>query len=377
MTYLKVKIEIDTRTFVRFWLVVIGFVAIAFVIFSAQSALIILATALFLALALNPLVSRLARVIPGKSRVLSTALAYVAVIFFLGAFIFLVVPPIIQQTAKLAETVPTLVNNATTQYKGLSQVITHYQLQPQVDSALSSIKLGATSLAGSFGKNIITSLGSVFAAVAATILVLVLAFFMLVEGPSWLALLWLSYNDKKRMKYHRTILTKMYNVVTSYVNGQLIVSALDGAFAGLAVFVLSLIFHVPANLAIPTAAMMFIFSLIPMFGALLGGVIVSLILAFNDPVAGIIFFIYVIVYQQIEGSYISPKVQSKKLDLSALLILASVTVGIYLFGIAGGIISIPIAGIAKILIEEYILYRKQKHGESSSDEPKKVVSIES
>jgi predicted PurR-regulated permease PerM len=374
---MKVKIEIDTRTFVRFWLVVISFAAIAFVIISAQAALIILATALFLAIALNPLVSRLARVIPGKSRVLSTALAYVAVVIFLGAFIFLVIPPIVQQTAKLVETVPSLVNNATTQYKGLNQIIAHYQLQPQVDSALNSIKSGATSLAANFGKNIIASLGSVFAAIAATILVLVLAFFMLVEGPSWLQLLWASYGDKARMKYHRTILGKMYGVVTSYVNGQLLVSTLDGAFAGLAVFVLSLIFHVPANFAIPTAAIMFIFSLIPMFGALLGAVLVALILAFNDPVAGIIFFLYVIVYQQIEGSYISPKIQSKKLDLSALLILASVTVGIYLFGIAGGIISIPIAGIGKIFVEEYIEYRKQKHGANPVDEPKKVVSIES
>ena len=374
---MKVKIEIDTRTFVRFWLVVIGFAAIAFVIISAQAALIILGTALFLAIALNPLVSRLARVIPGKSRVLSTALAYVAVVIFLGGFIFLVVPPIIQQTAKLVETVPALVNNATTQYKGLNQIINHYQLQPQVDSALNSVKSGATSLAANFGKNIIASLGSVFAAIAATILVLVLAFFMLVEGPTWLQLLWSSYSDKARMKYHRSILGKMYGVVTSYVNGQLLVSALDGAFAGLAVFILSLIFHIPANFAIPTAAIMFIFSLIPLFGALIGAVLVSLILAFNDPVAGIIFMLYVIVYQQIEGSYISPKIQSKKLDLSALLILASVTVGIYLFGIAGGIISIPIAGIGKILVEEYIEYRKEKHGSASKDEPKKVVSIES
>lgn len=356
---MKVKIEIDTRTFVRFWLVVIGFAAIAFVIFSAQAALIIIATALFLALALNPLVSRLARNIPGKSRVLSTALAYIAVVIFLGAFVFLVVPPIVQQTAKLVETVPSLVTNATTQYKGLNRVIQHYQLQPQVDSALTSIKSGASSLAANFGKNILSSIGSIFSAIAATILVLVLAFFMLVEGPSWLKLLWSSYKDKERMKYHRSILDRMYTVVTSYVNGQLIVSALDGAFAGIAVFILSLIFHIPANFAIPAAAIMFIFSLIPMFGALIGAALVALILAFNDPVAAIIYVVYVIIYQQIESSFISPKIQSKKLDLSALLILASVTIGIYLFGIAGGIISIPIAGIAKILIEEYIEYRKK------------------
>jgi len=373
MSTTKVKIQIDTRTFVRFWLVVIGFAAIAFVIFSARTALIILATALFLALALNPLVARLARIIPGKSRVLSTALSYVAVVVVLGAFFFLVVPPIVQQTAKLVETVPTLVNNATQQYKGLNQFINHYQLQPQVDSALNSIKSSATSLTASFGKNIIGSLGSVFSAIAAGILVLVLAFFMLVEGPSWLSKLWGSYADKKRMAYHRTILGKMYTVVTSYVNGQLLVSALDGAAAGIAVFIISLIFNVPTNFAIPAAAIMFVFSLIPMFGALLGGLLVGLVLAFNDPIAGLIYFAYVILYQQLEGNYISPKIQSKKLDLSGLIVLGSVTTGIYLLGIPGAIISIPIAGIVKILIEEYIIYRRDKDDDVSDSKERKVT----
>ena len=370
---MKVKIDIDTRTFVRFWLVVIAFAAIVFIVFSARTALVILATALFLALALNPLVTRLTKVIPGKNRVLSSGLAYVAVVLVLGAFVFLVVPPIVQQTAKLVESVPTLVNNATQQYKGLNQLINHYQLQPQVDSALSSIKSSASSLAASFGSNIISSLGSVFSAIAAGILVLVLAFFMLVEGPMWLSRLWSSYEDKKKMAYHRRILGKMYTVITSYVNGQLFVSALDGAAAGVVVFILSLIFNVPANFAIPAAAIMFIFSLIPMFGALLGGLLVGLILAFNEPISGVIYFVYVILYQQLEGNYISPKIQSKKLDLSALIILASVTTGIYLFGIPGGIISIPIAGIVKILIEELIVYRDNKDDTEPEEKPRKVT----
>lgn len=374
---MKVRIDIDTRTFVRFWLVVIGFALVAFAIYSARTALIIVGTALFLALALNPLVSRLARIIPGKSRVLGTALSYVAVVIVLGAFIFLVVPPIVQQTAKLVETVPALIDNATKEYHGVGQFIDQYQLQPQVDGIITSVKDSAASLAGSLGKNFFTSVGSILGAVTATILVLVLTFFMLVEGPSWMKRLWHIYTDKGKMQYHKSVLGKMYTVVTSYVNGQLIVSALDGATAGLVVFILSFIFNIPANFAIPTAAIMFVFSLIPMFGATIGAIIVGLVLAFNDLTAAIIFIVFFIIYQQIEGSYISPKVQSKKLDLSALAILISVTIGIYLFGIAGGIISIPIAGIIKILVEEYLTYRKQRQTDTVSVEETETATIES
>jgi predicted PurR-regulated permease PerM len=211
---MKVKIEIDTRTFVRFWLVVIGFAVVAIAIYSARTALIILGAAFFLALALSPPVNRLARILPGKSRVGGTALAYVAVIAILGAFVFLVVPPIAQQTAKVAETIPSLVTTATEQYKGLDSFINHYQLRPQVDSAVASIKNSATSIAQTVGTNLVSAIGSFFFTVTATILTLVLAFLMLIEGPTWMKRLWGVYNDAERMEYHREIVQRMYSVVT-------------------------------------------------------------------------------------------------------------------------------------------------------------------
>lgn len=364
---MKVKIDIDTRTFVRFWLVVVGFAVVAIVLYSARTALIILGAAFFLALALNPPVNRLARVLPSKSRVGGTALAYVAVIALLGAFVFLVVPPIVQQTAKVAETIPTLVNSATDQYRGLNAFVDHYQLRPQVNSALESIKNSASSAAQSVGTNLVSAIGSFFFTLTATLLVLVLAFLMLIEGPAWMKRIWGVYNDQERMEYHRAIVQRMYSVVTGYVTGQLTVSAIAGVVAGLVVFILSFIFNVPANFALPTAAIVFVLSLIPLFGAMIGAVLVGLVLVFNDPTAALAFLVFFIIYQQVEANFISPKIQSKRIDLSALAILGSVTVGIYLFGIAGGIISIPIAGSVKILVEEY--FKRAKRNRTKSAQP--------
>jgi len=362
---MKVKIEIDTRTFVRFWLVVIGFAVVAIALYSAKTALIIPSAAFFLALALNPPVNRLARVLPGKSRVAGTALAYIAVIAILGMFVFLVVPPIVQQTAKVAETIPTLVNGATNQYKGLNAFVDHYQLRPQVDSALESIKQSASYLAQTVGTNLVSVIGSFFFTVTSTILVLVLAFLMLIEGPVWMKRIWGVYNDQERMEYHRAIVQRMYSVVTGYVTGQLSVSAIAGSVAGLVVFVLSFIFNVPANFSLPAAAIVFVLSLIPMFGAMIGAILVSLVLVFNDLTAALVFLIFFIIYQQVEANFISPKIQSKRIDLSALAILGSVTIGIYLFGIAGGIISIPIAGSIKVLMEEYFKRAKRNRTKST------------
>jgi predicted PurR-regulated permease PerM len=164
------------------------------------------------------------------------------------------------------------------------------------------------------------------------------------------------------MEHHRGLMNKMYSMVTSYVTGQLTVSSIAGITAGLSVFVLSMFIDIPANLAIPSAAIIFLFSLIPLFGEMIGSILVATVLALNSLTAAIIFLVFFILYQQVEANYISPKIQSKRVSLSPLAILTAVTIGIYLFGIAGGIVSIPIAGCIKVLIEDYLdSSKKRKH----------------
>jgi predicted PurR-regulated permease PerM len=292
----------------------------------------------------------------------------------LGVFAFLIVPPIVQQTAKFSQTVPGLVDSVTTQWDGVGGLVEKYHLQPQVDSIVNSVKDNSTHWASSIGANLLSGVGSVAATFASTLLVLVLTFLLLVEGPMWLQRLWGVYNDEERMERHRNLVHRMYTVVTGYVTGQLTVSGIGAALAGLTVFILSLFIPgVPSNLALPTVAIAFTLSLIPMFGATIAGFIISLLLVLNNLTAGIIFAVYFIVYQQIENNFISPTIQSKKLELSALMVLASVTIGLYVFGLAGGIISIPIAGCIKVLLEEYL--ERARENRKKSDRPlKKIVN---
>lgn len=352
---MKVRIEIDTRTFVRFWLVVIGFAFAILALYSARTALIIIGTALFLALALNGPVSKLSRRLPDRSRTLSTAIAFLAVVAVLAAVVFLVVPPIIQQTAKFIDSAPMLVKTVSEQWHGLGNLIDKYHVQPQIDQAVAALQADTSHWASNVGRNLISGVGSAFFLFAATLLVLVLTFLMLVEGPTWLGRLWNIYTDSERMKHHQKLVKRMHAVVSGYVTGQLTVSGIGGLCSGLAVFILSLFFHdVPANLALPTVAISFTFSLIPMFGATIAGIIISLLLLFNSIPAGLIFAVYFMVYQQIENNFISPSIQSRRIELSPLAVLVAVTIGLYVFGVAGGIISIPIAGCLKVLIEDYL-----------------------
>lgn len=369
---MRQRIDIDTGTFVRFWLVVIGLAVAAFAIYSARSALIIVGASLFLALALNLPVTKLARKLPGRSRVGATAIAYVAVVALLGAIVFLVIPPVIQQTAKFAQTVPQIVDTASTQWNGLKGLIDEYNLQPQVDNAIESLRESTSSWASNVGQTVISSVGSFFGFLASLLLVLVLAFFMLIEGPSWMKRIWGAYQDRRQMEVHKRIVSRMYNVVTGYVTGQLTVSAIGATFAGLAVFIIGLIFpNIPLSLALPTAAITFTLSLIPMFGSTIGAILIAVLLALNNLPAAVTYVIFFVIYQQIENNVLSPHIQSRKINLSPLIILASITIGLYMFGLAGGIIAIPIAGCIRILVEEYLDHMKKNRA------PKKAITATS
>jgi predicted PurR-regulated permease PerM len=293
----------------------------------------------------------------------------------LGIFSFLVVPPIIQQTTKFIETVPALVDSASTQWKSAGGLVDRYNLQPQVDSAVASIKDNATSWAARAGQNILSGLGSLLSTLVSTLLVLVLSFLMLVEGPTWLKRIWRIYDDQQRMERHKRIAGRMYNVVTGYVTGQLTVSAIGASVTGIVVFLLSFFFNVPGNLALPAAAIAFTLSLIPMFGATIAGALISLLLLFNDTTAGVIFVVFFILYQQVENNFVSPAIQAKKVELSALAILVSVAIGLYVFGLAGGIISIPIAGSIKVLLEEHLSRAKEEREKSAKPLAKLVKKL--
>lgn len=354
-TDMKTRIDIDTQTFVRFWLVVIAFGIGIYAIVQAQIALLILGLSLFLALALSVPVRKISSLLPGRSLVGATAIAYILVLLFLGAIVTLVVPPLLVQTADFIKDIPSVVDGAIVQWEALRVLVDQYNLQPQLDAAMASIQGSASNYAGNIGEGLIQGIGSFFAFIAAAILVLVLTFLMIVEGPTWMKRIWGLYRDREMMENHRRITARIYNVVTGYVTGQLTVSAIGATAAGLAVFILSLIFpDLPSSLAFPTAAITFILSLVPMFGATIGGVIISLLLAFNSIPAMIIYIIFFVVYQQVENNFISPHIQAKKIELSALAVLAAVTVGLYMFGILGGIIAIPIAGSLRVLLDEYL-----------------------
>lgn len=370
---MKVKVDIDTKVFIRFVLVFLGFGLALLAIYKSRGALMLLAISLFLALALNPPVSKIAKQLPSNSRVGATAIAYLVVLTLLGGFLVLVVPPVIEQSAKFANTIPDLIDEAYSNRYIFNDFIERYGLSETVDNAVESAKDQAASIAANLGNTLVSGFGTLLGGVANLLFVLVLTFLMLIEGPAWMGRIWGLYEDNEKLERHRELVHRMYRIVTGFVNGQLTVAAIASVATLIVLLTLSTTLGLPANLAVPLAVIIFVSGMIPMIGATIGAILVGLVLLFNSPTAALIFLVYFIIYQQIENNFISPTIQSRSVEISALVILVALLVGINLGGLLGGVLAIPIAGCLRVLLLDQLELARKKRLKDEVNPVKKLI----
>ena len=103
-------------------------------------------------------------------------------------------------------------------------------------------------------------------------------------------------------------------------------------------------------------------NIIPVFGPFLGGIPSALILLMVDPMKGLWFIVFIIVLQQIDGNIICPLIVGDSLGISGIWVLAGVTLGGGLGGVAGMVIGVPLLGVGFLLLSEFVNKRLRKKG---------------
>ena len=355
-------IETDFKTFIKFWSVPLIIAAVLFLMYKALTGLVIIGISIFLALALKPLVRKVngffTKLFGTEKRhqTTSAVLAYMIVVVIIGGVLAIVGPVVVNETAKFIHNFPETFETTIGGWEGVNsfgKAIGIDNLQSEITNNINSI---SNSMLGLLGSNIVSSVSGVADAVMKVVLTLVLTLLFLLEGPQMMDMLWKNLNtgkNKKSVKVARRVVSSMANVVSTYVSRQVIVAILDGCASATIVFILSLIFGLSPGLAIPMGMITMAFYLIPMFGQFIGGTLVTLLLFFSSPVSALIFAIIYIVYAQVENNIISPKIQGGALKLQPVLILCAIIIGMYMFGLLGAIIAIPIAGCIRVIVDEY------------------------
>ena len=110
-------------------------------------------------------------------------------------------------------------------------------------------------------------------------------------------------------------------------------------------------------------------ALIPVVGAFIGTIVGAFMILTVEPVKAVIFVIFFLILQQIEGNLIYPRVMGSRVNLPGMWILAAVTVGGGISGPFGMLLSVPVASTAYILFKEATQRReKQQAGQLTEKE---------
>ncbi|HSH56227.1 MAG TPA: AI-2E family transporter [Candidatus Limnocylindrales bacterium] len=342
----EVEVTVSNRTVLRILGLVVATMLFLAALQQARSALILVFTAFFLALALNGPVHYIARNLPGKmrgKRAIATALSYFMILLILGAFIASMVPPLIKQTESFINTAPGLIEDARDDESQLGSMIRRYHLEGQLDSFSDQLGRRLENAGGS----LLASASRIGSSVFSIVTVLALTFMMLIEGPRIIAFARELLSPKRRADADR-LAPEMYRVVKGYVNGQVTLAAIAAAAMAIPLLVLQI------DYPIAMVVVVFICGLIPMVGHFIGAAIVTLVAVATSPLAAISILAYYILYQQIENYVVQPRIQANSTNMSPLLVFVSVVIGVSFGGLFGGLFAIPLAGCIRIFILDYL-----------------------
>jgi len=313
----------------------------------ARQVLVWMLIAVFLTMAINPLVDGLQRRWI-KSRTLAVILSMLGVLLAIVAIGALFIPTLIDQVNNFANALPGYVKDVTEGRGRLGFLETRYQVVERVQSAVKGG--GAAKLFGFSGIALAVTKG-IITFIVGTVTVIFLTVFMLLEGPSWIERAFTLVPEGSRARW-RAVGQDIYKTVGGYVTGNLLISLIAGASTTIVLLVMRVPYAVALGLVVA------ILDLIPLAGATIAAVIVGIVAFLHGIPAGIVVVTFFILYQQLENHILQPLVYGRTVQLSPLVVLISVLIGSQVAGVLGALAAIPVAGAIQVILRDWLANRK-------------------
>jgi predicted PurR-regulated permease PerM len=340
-------VRVEARTVARVLVIVLAFALLLEIIWLSRQVLTWILVALFLTLALNPAVEFFQR--HGIKRrgyaAALTSLLMVAAIVALGS---LFLPTLVREANDFVRAVPGYVEDVSAGRGPLGDLDRKYHIVDRVRESVQSG--GAASVLGLSGTAVAVT-KSIVTAIVAVVTIAFMTFFMLLEGPRWLARFLALLPERSQERWQR-VGRDIYRTIGGYVTGNLAISVIAG-IVSTAVF---LALGIPYALAL--GLVVAILDLIPMAGATIAAILVTTIAFLDSTTSGIIVLVFFIVYQQLENHVLQPVVYGRTVQLSPLAVLIAVLIGAELAGVVGALAAIPLAGAIQVVLRDWLKHRR-------------------
>lgn len=293
-------------------------------------------------------------------RPLSLVVTYILALGILATIILVIIPDIIDTVVYLTGKMPAFIEAV---YKLLGNLLDKFNIEyalPEIKIDWSMLTNNLENLAKQYGTKILNSaLGittSVFSGVFDAFFSIVLSIYILAQKEKigrFVKSLLTAVFPKRFTEVVMHIAEKTAESFTKFIGGQCVEALILGTLC----FIGMLIFGFPNALII--SLFVTITAFVPIIGATVGALIGFMLIVITDPVKAVLFVVFLIVLQQIEGNLIYPKVVGKAVGLPAVIVISSVLVGGNIGGVLGALIGVPTSAAIYTLLKEYIAYKKE------------------
>lgn len=292
-------------------------------------------------------------------RPLCLTLTYLITLGIIVALVLFILPQVAQTLLQVIEKLPAFFASARAWLMGIFE-------KYNIDVAIPELKVDWKTVASFVAKwlegspdklvgNAVTVTASVLGSVFDAVLSVALSIYILAQKEKISAFAGNcldAFASEKIAKNIRHILLSAKTSFSGFIGGQVVEAFI---LAGMC-FVGMLCFGMPHALVIST--LVCVMALIPIIGATVSAVVGFLLIAVTDPIKAIIFVIFFIILQQLEGNLIYPRTLGKAVGIPGILVLAAVLVGGNLAGIFGSLVAVPTLALIYSLTKEEILRRK-------------------
>lgn len=289
-------------------------------------------------------------------------LSFVALVAIIMILVNLVVPELVSAIRLMVDEIPPAIEAARV------WAIEHSTEIPPIQESLQSVNIDweatikkalevVAAGAGGIFSSVISVVGSVVGTVTQLLIGSIFAIYLLsakeklAEQGDNIMKAYMKPETRTRILY---VTKTVHETFTSFIAGQLTEAVIIGCLCALGMTLLKMPY------AVMTGAVVGVTALIPVVGAYIGAAIGAFMVFTVNPLQAVMFVIFLVVLQQLEGNLIYPKVVGSSIGLPGMWVLAAVTIGGGVFGIGGMLLGVPLAASAYKLLEADVEKRIKK-----------------
>ena len=315
-----------------------------------SSVLTYLLVAVFLTLALNPLVEALSR--RGMSRPSSVFVVFMGFVTVVAVSAVTLLPGVVAQAVMLLERAPAVVEELASS-PWLVELDQRYAVSDRASTEMDRLLTRRDTWTALFG-GVLGAAGWVAGSLVGMLTSAILTLYLLATLPAVKDAAYRLVPSSRRPGVVR-LAEEIMRRVGGYALGQATVATINAVCSWLMMQILGIPYA--AILAVTVGLL----GLIPLIGATLGAIIVALGAAVSaSPTLALVVLVYYVVYQQVENYWIVPRIMKRTVSVPGAVTVIAVLAGGTLLGMLGALIAIPVAAGLLLIYEEVLVPRQER-----------------